>query len=56
MTEKLDWEDVKAAFLNLSDADWKMLIKSGYQDFIEVVLDLESQDFFGTEGMNNRFS
>jgi hypothetical protein len=56
MKQKLDWKDLKAAFLNLSDEEWKYLVQYDYDDFIEAVLDLESEDYFGTEGMNKRFA
>ena len=56
MSEKLDWQDLKEAFLNLSDEEWKYLVQYDYDDFFEAVLDLERQKFFGTEGMNKRFA
>lgn len=55
MTKKLDWKDLKAAFLNLSDEQWKVLAEEDQYYFYDEVLLLEEEDFFGTEGMNNRF-
>jgi hypothetical protein len=55
--DEVKWIDLKNAFLGLSDKQWKTLAESEEGiDFMQEVLYLEEDDFFGTEGMNKRFS
>lgn len=50
---KLNVSDVTAWFINASDEDIQNFLENGLEDLI---LDLESDDFFGTEGLNKRFA
>jgi len=45
MTEKLDWQNVKAAFLNLSDKEWKILADKDYHIFMMKLLILSKTNF-----------
>jgi uncharacterized cysteine cluster protein YcgN (CxxCxxCC family) len=54
----IDWKDIKKAFEELSDESWEELCEPNEAErcFLDEILDLEASDFFGTEGINKRFS